>query len=194
MDFIIHRVNSIKKLKEIPSKFGCEIDIRSLGSNLILNHDPYNKGDRLQDYLEEYDNGTLILNIKESGIEDDVIKQVNKRGIKEYFLLDVEFPYIYKSVLKGEKKIAVRFSEMEPIQNLINLEDKLDWVWIDTITKLPINEGNFKILEKFKSCLVCPSRWGRSSEIAKIKLTLDKLNFNLDYVMTELKYINKWES
>ena len=93
MEFIIHRVNKIKELKNISSNYGCEIDIRTDGSKLILNHDPFIKGDNFIDYLDEYKNGTLVLNIKESGIEDLVLEEVKKRDIKSYFLLDVEFPF-----------------------------------------------------------------------------------------------------
>ena len=42
--------------------------------------------------------GTLILNIKESGIEQNVLKLVKRYKIKSYFLLDVEFPYIFKTL------------------------------------------------------------------------------------------------
>lgn len=192
MDFIIHRVNTIKKLKKIPSIYGCEIDIRTDGSDIILSHDPFNNGDKIEDFLDNYKNGTLILNIKESGIEKYVIDKVEKRQIKNFFLLDVEFPYMYQSAIEGNKNVAVRFSEFEPAENLLYFQNKLDWVWIDTINNLPVNKSNIKVLNKYKSCLVCPSRWGRSNEIGKTILSLKKLNFDLDYVMTELKYINKW--
>ena len=43
MEFIIHRVNKIKDLKLLPTKFGAEIDIRSNGSKIILNHDIFGK-------------------------------------------------------------------------------------------------------------------------------------------------------
>ena len=43
MEFIIHRINKIKDLKSLPKKFGVEIDIRTMGSKLILNHEPFNK-------------------------------------------------------------------------------------------------------------------------------------------------------
>ena len=35
MEIIIHRVNSIKKVRQIPTKFGVEIDVRTLGSKII---------------------------------------------------------------------------------------------------------------------------------------------------------------
>ena len=142
MEFIIHRVNTIEELKRIPKEYGCEIDIRTDGSKLILNHDPFSKGDDFIDYLDEYKNSTLVLNIKESGIEDTVLEEVRSRGVKSYFLLDVEFPYLYNATEKGERNIAVRFSEKEPIENLNQFKDKLDWVWIDTINDFPVNIKN----------------------------------------------------
>ena len=64
MEIIIHRVNKIKDLKKISPNFGVEIDIRTYGSNLILNHDLCNS-DNLKDYLENYKHKTLVLNLKE---------------------------------------------------------------------------------------------------------------------------------
>ena len=52
MEFIIHRVNLIEELKTVPAELGCEIDIRTDGSNLILSHDPFSSGDKLTDYLD----------------------------------------------------------------------------------------------------------------------------------------------
>ena len=177
MEFIIHRINKIKELKLIPNKFGTEIDIRSTGSKLILNHEPFLNGDNLKDYLETYKHQTLVLNLKEAGIEKDVIKLVKKYSIKSYFLLDVEMPYMYSATKAGQKNIAVRFSEYEDIAVTKYFRKKLKWVWIDTATKLPLNQNNIKILSKFKSCLVCPERWGRVRDIIKYKKILKKINF-----------------
>ena len=156
MEIIIHRINKINELKEIPKMFGCEIDIRTNGSNLILNHEPFGKGDFLTDYLDNFNNGTLVLNIKESGIENYVLKEVRQRNIKSYFLLDIEFPYMYKASLNGEKNMAIRFSEKEAIENLRFFKNKINWVWIDTISKFPIKKNIVQELSEYKSCLVCP--------------------------------------
>lgn len=193
MEFIIHRVNLIKKLHQIPKEYGCEIDIRTDGSKIILNHDPFKKGDKLSDYLDEYNSrGTLVLNIKETGIEDLVLQEVRKREIKSYFLLDVEFPYLYKATFKGERNIAIRFSEKEPIANLNLFVDKLDWVWIDTITRLPVNSLNVNQLNKFQSCLVCPSIWGNEESISSVNKKVNDLGLNLKSIMTNLNQISKW--
>lgn len=192
MEFIIHRINKIKDLKSLPKKFGVEIDIRTMGSKLILNHEPFNNGDQLDNYLENYEHKTLVLNLKEAGIEKEVLKLVKKHLIKSFFLLDVEMPYMYSATIKGQKNIAVRFSEYESLDLTKYFLGKLNWVWIDTVTKLPININNAKILSKFKSCIVCPERWGRKKDIRTYKKKLFKLNFKPTSVMTSLDCVNEW--
>mgnify|MGYP001216997458 FL=1 len=191
-EFIIHRINEVSKLKSIPFKFGCEIDIRSYGSKLILNHNPYLSGDNLIDFLDNYQHGTLVLNIKESGIENDVLALVRERKIKSFFLLDVEFPYLYKSSRKGERAIAVRYSEDEPLNLVTKYSNKVDWVWIDTITKLPINNKVINTLNSMKTCLVCPERWGRPKDIMKYKKSMNLLSFSPDAIMTSLACVKNW--
>ena len=63
MEVIVHRVNTIQGLKGIDKNFGTEIEIRSNGSELILNHEPFQGGENLINYLDEYQHGTIILNI-----------------------------------------------------------------------------------------------------------------------------------
>ena len=169
MEIIIHRINSIKKLKKIPNNFGIEIDLRTYKSKIILNHEPFKDGDTLENFLRYYNHGTLVLNIKDNGIEDKVIKQVMKAKIKSFFLLDVEFPYIFKSIKNKQKNIAIRFSEKEPIESAKLFQNNFKWLWIDTLTKLPLDKNNIKVIKNFKSCVVCPERWNRPDEIDIIK-------------------------
>ena len=191
-NIIIHRVNTIELLKSIDFKFGCEVDIRKDGSKLILNHDPFKSGDDLIDYLDEYRHGTLVLNIKETGIENTVLEEVKKRNIKSYFLLDVEMPYTIKACIRKEQNIAVRFSEFEPIENAILFRNKLNWIWIDNITKIPIDQRNFSIINQFNICIVCPSLWQRTEDIIKIKKELSKFDFDRITVITKNKNVNNW--
>ena len=193
MEIIIHRVNTIKNLKEIPSKYGIEIDIRANGSNLILNHEPFQKGQKLIDFLKYYNHGTIIANIKEAGIEYEVINLFRLLKIKSFFLLDTEMPFVFKCYKENFKKIALRYSEYEKIENIKVFKDFFDWVWIDTITKLEINKIDLKFIKNNKSCLVCPERWGRPEDIKKYKRKLKKLNFKLDAVMTSYRYAKLWE-
>ena len=193
MEFIIHRINKIKDLKLIPKNYGMEIDIRSHGSKLILNHEPFLPGDELIDYLEFYKHKTLVLNLKEAGFEKEVLKLMKIYSIKSYFLLDVEMPYMYSATKIGQKNIAVRFSEYEDIALAKYFQKKLKWVWIDTATKLPLDKKNIKILSNFKSCLVCPERWGRIEDINRYKKRLKKINFSPTTIMTSLKCLKYWK-
>ena len=193
MEVIGHRINKIQKLKTINPIFGVEIDLRSYGNDLILSHDPYKKGDKFEDFIKEYRHGTLVLNIKESGIESAVIALIQKYNtVKNFFLLDVEFPYVFSASKNGLKNIAIRFSEFESINTLKRFRGLIDWVWIDTFTKLPLNQKSLEILKYFKTCLVCPERWQRPEDISFYKTRLKKMKFSLDAVMTSENTIKFW--
>ena len=193
MEIIVHRINKLEELKNISPNYGVEIDIRSYGNELILNHEPYKKGDKFEDFLHEYKHGTLVLNIKESGIENAVLSLIQKhRNVKNYFLLDVEFPYVFSALKNDIKNIAIRFSEFESIDTVMRFKGLLDWVWIDTFTKLPLNQNSINILKDFKTCLVCPERWHRAGDILLYKNQLKNMNFSLDAVMTSKDTIKLW--
>ena len=193
MEIIVHRINKIKELQNIDSNFGLEIDIRTYGNELILNHEPFKKGDRFEDFLQEYRHGTLVLNIKECGIEDTVLSLIQKYdNVKNYFLLDVEFPYIFSASQNNQKNIAIRFSEFESIDAVIKFKGIFDWVWIDTFTKLPLNKDVINLLKDFKTCLVCPERWQRPGDILIYKTHLKKMKFSLDAVMTSKNTVKLW--
>jgi hypothetical protein len=193
MEVIVHRVNNVHGLRSLPRKFGAEIDIRAWGSELILNHEPLEGGDRLVDYLDEYRHGSLVLNIKETGVEDEVLRLVRERSeIRSYFLLDVEFPYLFRATQRGEKAIAVRFSEAEPIESVEPFVDCVDWVWIDTITCLPVSNQNIGILSALRTCLVCPSLWKRPQEIDDYRRQAEECG--LTAVMTEAGHVVDWEA
>ena len=101
MEIVVHRINTLKELKKISHKYGVEIDIRTNGSKIILNHKPFKKGDKFVDYIASYRHGTLILNVKESGIEEDILK------IKHYNL-DVLIRFGFK-ILRGDILKAAKY-------------------------------------------------------------------------------------
>ena len=96
------------------------------------------------------------------------------------------------------RKVSIRFSEAEPIEYVQAQIDEqgqpmLDWVWVDTNTKMPITSEAIPTLKKFKTCLVCPERWGRPADIQNYIEQLKKLDFKLDAVMTAKDYVGVWE-
>ncbi|MDB3983838.1 hypothetical protein N9437_03130 [Acidimicrobiia bacterium] len=157
---IIHKVNSIQNLKKVPKDYGVEVDIRNSSSGLILSHEIGNSGTMFEDYLENYEHKLLIANIKESGIENHVIKIIQKKNIEDFFLLDVEFPYTYQNYLNNKEFLSTRYSKYESIESVKNLIDKVEWLWIDTYSDFKIDSVIAKIMKNFKICLVSPSRWG----------------------------------
>lgn len=202
MQIIIHRINTLRELEKIPHRYGVEIDVRGYGDTLLLSHDsinPDNTYDTLEKYLKAYQHAFIVFNIKEAGYESRVIELAQKYNISNYFLLDVEFPYLYRATRKeGVRKIAVRYSEAEPIQSveaqLLEGKPLLDWVWIDTNTQLPLTEETISKLRPFKTCLVCPDRWGRSEDIEPYITKMKALSFEPDAVMTALSCASRWEN
>jgi hypothetical protein len=194
---IAHRVNTIEGLKKVPEKYGVEIDVRHnpATDTLYMNHDP-GSGENLEEYLKHFKHTFIIFNIKEAGIEGRCIALAEKYGIPKsnYFLLDVEFSYLYHASRKeGVREIAVRYSEAEPIEMTLAQKGLVDWVWIDTNTILPLSPVIKKDLEGFKTCLVAPDRWGRPDDNASYRKTIEEMKFPLTAVMVDLEYAHLWE-
>ena len=192
MQIVAHRINTVERLRRLPTHWGVELDLRADGSELILNHDPFKGGERFVDYLAEYRHGLLVLNIKEAGIEDEVLRLVRARGITDCFLLDVEFPYLFRAARKGERAIAVRYSEDECIETVLKYKGRVDWVWIDTISRLPLDAKVVEQLRGSKTCLVCPERWGRPQDIPAYRKRLGELGLQIDAVMTAEAHAAAW--
>ena len=68
MNFILHRVNTIERLRDCDQSYGVEVDIRSQGDALVIHHDPFVAGVSFEEWLAYYRHGTLILNVKEGRI------------------------------------------------------------------------------------------------------------------------------
>ena len=167
MKLISHRRNTIIELRATDHKYGVEVDIRSHGEKLIIHHDPFVTGESFDEWIEAYQHGTLILNVKEEGLEARLIAIMASKGIDNYFFLDQSFPFLVKWSKTGEHRCAVRVSEFESIETALTLAGKVDWVWVDCFTKFPLFEEGAMRLKRagFKICLVSPELQGRNAEI-----------------------------
>ena len=94
MILIAHKVNNLKELKKIPSIHGIEIDVRDFNNSLILQHDPFIKGEKIEMILKKFNHKFIIFNIKSERIEFKILNLINKFKIKDYFFLDSSFPMI----------------------------------------------------------------------------------------------------
>jgi hypothetical protein len=194
MHYIAHRVNSINELLNTPIKHGVEVDLRDFGDKIILQHDPFKNGENFEEYLKYYNHGTIILNIKSEGIEFKVLELLKKYNINNYFFLDSSFPVIHSLCLKNEKNIALRFSEFEGIDTICSMSKKVDWIWVDCFTKLPITAQNYKLLKdhKYKLCLVSPELQDQDLKLESYKNYLQKEGIIFDAICTKLHNIARW--
>lgn len=195
MQIIAHRRNTIEELKVTPVEYGVEMDIRSFGNRLIVHHEPFTDAVDFEEWINHYQHKTLILNIKEEGIEYRVKDIVEEKGIVDYFFLDLSFPYLIKMVNTGEKKVAVRFSEYESLEMVLSLAGKAKWVWIDCFTKIPINRQIYNMLKskEFKLCLVSPDLQNRANEIEEYREYFSIENIEFDAVCVKMGNISKWQ-
>ena len=194
MEYIAHRINTIEELKQIPFEYGVELDLRDYADRLVLQHDPFKDGEDFEEYLKHYNHGTMILNIKSERIEHKVLELIKKYDIKKYFFLDSSFPMIYLLSNNNEKNIALRFSEFEGIDTILNMKNKVEWIWVDCFSKLPITNENYMLLKEngFKFCLVSPELQGQSEKLEEYKEYLSDNNIFFDAICTKIYNINKW--
>ncbi len=192
MHLISHRRNKIQELIDTPKQYGVEIDLRSWQNTLILQHDPFVEGEPFTEWIKHYDHGTLILNIKEEGIEYLAKEIVEAQGIQDYFFLDLSFPFLIKMMKTGESRIAARFSEYESLETVLTLREKIEWIWVDCFNDLPLTEENYNQLKEagFKLCLVSPELQGRPEELKAYQETLEKNSWRFDAVCT--KRVDLW--
>ncbi len=102
-----------------------EVDIRSRVDELIVVHDPFERGVPFADWIAEYDHKFLILNVKEEGLEDRLLREMSERGIEDFFFLDQSFPFLIRTTRQGETRCAVRVSEYESVETALSLAGKV---------------------------------------------------------------------
>lgn len=157
---IAHRINSLEDSKYLPKTIGIEFDVHSYGQDLIVSHDAFTKGDNLKKFLEFNKDRVCAINIKEEGIEEEVIKLSLNAGLERFFLFDVSFPQIFRLGSKYHNHFCLRVSEFEKPM-LKELRNFSSFLWVDSF------KGKF---------------WMSDEEIIYIK----KLKYNLCFVSPEL--------
>ncbi len=187
---IIHRVNTIQELNKIDKNSGVEIDLRNYENRIILSHDPGENGEDFVEYIDNYNHKLLIANVKEAGIELKIIDELKKNNINNFFLLDIEFPFLLKNFQEYGQFLSLRFSKYESIETLKYFIGKVSWVWIDTYSDFKLNNDISNILKEFKICMVSPSRWEQSDKLNYYLNKLSEFNLNADALMIENNEFN----
>ena len=189
MMIVAHRRNTREQLVQTPRQYGVEIDLRSRGEDIILQHDPFKDGERLEEWLTAYGHRLVILNTKEEGLEERLLALMARAGIEEFFFLDQSFPFLVRTAMSGEARCAIRISEYEPVEAALRLAGKVRWAWIDCFTRFPLSGKEARLLRDagFRLCLVSPELQGRASaeEITRMRSLLAAESIDVDAVCTK---------
>lgn len=188
MLIVHHRKNLSSELISISPEDGVEIDLRSSGKHIILQHDPFVAGEDFENWLEFWKGQFLILNVKEEGLEKRILEILSERKIVDYFFLDQSFPFLQKTVLDGNRKVAARASDIESVETALAID--CAWVWIDCF------RGDWSFLEEMipkltyahkKICLVSPElvRTNSQEELSQLKKVIKKIDIEIDAVCSK---------
>lgn len=150
----LHRQND-PEFMLIKDVDGIELDVRSIGERLILTHNRIKNEQAsifasdvlfLEDQIQFLKDYTVIVNVKESGLEEQIADLFEYNNIKYYFL-DSQIPDIVrlskKERFKG--KFIIRVSPYEKINNDLLNHSKAEFIWVDWH-----NFEHFKILDYIK--------------------------------------------
>ena len=187
----------MQDLKSVPVEYGVELDLRDdLTGRIYIQHNPFEPGEDFEEYLTQYNHGTMILNIKSERIELKILELLIKYNIEKYFFLDSSFPMIKLLSDQGENKIALRFSEFEGLDTLVAMQGKIQWVWVDCFSRLPLDRDIYKKIKElgYKICIVSPELQGQPEKLVEYKEQLRKENIQSDAICTKLYNISKWQN
>lgn len=201
MQFIAHRINTVRQLAEVPREYGIELDIRYHENRLVLHHDPFRHHERpepefFENLLAAWKHvGPMILNVKTEGVEKECIALMNRYGIPDWFFLDLSMPYFVQYSRRAAggsidgftcENLAVRFSECEPLEYALAFSGMARWVWCDCFTRMPLDVDSYVRLRDagFRICLVSPELQGHPAErIAEFQAALNGMD--VDAVCTK---------
>ena len=187
MLIIKHRINTSNQLKIVSKDFGVEIDLRSYKNEIYLHHDPFKKGELFTTWIKSYNHKLIVLNVKEEGLENKILKILKKNKIKNYFFHDQTFSSLLKS--KNKINVSLRYSEYEGLKKTNELFDKIKWLWIDNFNEIKLKKKFYLFLKKkkVKICIVSPElvNKNRLNEIKKLFLYFKRNNFFIDAVCTK---------
>ena len=195
MLIIKHRINTLKELQETPINFGIEADVQMKDNEIYLGHDPGDTSEKLIQFMSGFKHRMFAVNIKQEGIEENVISILKDFSCERFFLFDLSFPKAMSLIWAGESRIALRISDFESLQEIDFLSKNIDWLWIDTfLSPNFLKKTLFSKFKNTKKCLVSPELHSyRSKELTEEILSQIKSSgVKFDAVCTKKPEI--WEN
>jgi len=193
---ISHRINTLDTSSAavlFSSADGIEFDLRDSNGELIVQHDACSKNGQLFSEFLTYcpTNKFYIVNIKAEGFEELAIQMLTDAGIHTFFLLDCGMPSIVRLGRKGERRMAVRFSEYESFETVIAVAPFVSWIWIDVFTRLTFTKDHATKAKQLglRLCLVSPELQGQPERREEYLTFFKDNDIHLDAICTKQRYI-----
>ena len=163
MILVAHRRNTVDLLRATPSDLGVEMDVRTRGDRLVVTHDPFTDGPDLDVWLRAWSHRLLIVNTKEEGLEERIEAVLAAAGVQDWFFLDQTFPFLMRTLRRGQDRVAVRVSDYEHPGTAMALAGRARWVWLDGFHGFPVADEVVAALRGagYRICLVSPELHGR---------------------------------
>jgi hypothetical protein len=194
--YIAHRINNSNLANSLPEEYGIEFDIRDSQNSIIVTHDAFTSGEDFENFLSKLSvKRFLIVNVKSEGIEERALYLLTKYGFYNFFFLDCSFPAIIKMSKQGEKRIAMRYSEYEPLEMIKLNKDKIQWVWVDCFKTFPLTKAIEKSIRDMglKICIVSPELQEHGNDIVNYKEYIKKNSIYIDAICTKEFNVKLWK-
>ena len=94
----------------------------------------------------------------------------------------------------GIKDVALRFSEFEGLDTIRNMAGKVDWVWVDCFTKIPLDAESYRELKAlgYKLCFVSPELEAQEEKIPVYRKYIEEQGIVFDAICTKSYHIEDW--
>jgi hypothetical protein len=193
---ISHRINYLdatiaKNIFSVAD--GIEFDLRDSNKALIVQHDACQEGQLFSEFLSFCPlTKFYIVNIKAEGIEEIAIDMLTKQGLTHFFLLDCGMPSIVRLGRKGERRMAIRFSEYESFETVIAIAPFVSWIWIDVFTRITVTKDQAIKANQLglRLCLVSPELQGQPEKREDYLHYCLENEISLDAICTKQQYIS----
>ena len=187
-------MNSITDLRRTPSEYGVEVDVRSGPNGLYLSHDPFGEGPGFSEWLKSFDHQLLIINVKEDGLEDQILVELRAKPHAKYFFLDQAAPTQIRRGMRGLTDSAIRLSEYESFDTVLRLARFAEWLWVDFFHEPEVSRDRLVRIREtgLRVCLVSPELHDlqRSREADSLRDMMSEFPHLVDAVCT--KFPDKW--
>lgn len=197
MYIVKHRINTLDDVNSLPANVGIETDIRSWSDSLVLHHEPFSAGPKLEELLAQAKvrENLCILNVKEDGHEENVLRICDELGVRNFFFLDSQIPTIYRLHKQGYTCFAARYSHLEPVSYVVNFKSICDWVWVDCFPEFMPAKQDLEVLQQegFRLCIASPELQPKNTREVSDYLEIQAiLRDNVDAVCTKQPIV--WRS